>query len=90
MEPRQRLALELIWELFEYPFILPETLRGERVAVYLGAMTDDYAVLTLRDIENLDHHSFTSQPGHDRQQDLVCLRPGWSSMTVDSANHLPW
>jgi acyl transferase domain-containing protein len=56
MDPRQRLALELTWELLEDAFVVPETLRGERVAVYLGAMNDDYAVLAVA--ENLDHHSF--------------------------------
>ncbi len=60
MDPRQRLALELAWELFEDAFILPETQRGQPVAVYLGAMTDDYAVLTLgAGADKLDHHSFT-------------------------------
>lgn len=62
MDPRQRLALELAWELFEDAFLVPETVRGEQVSIYLGAMTDDYAVLTLRDapnnLDNLDHHSF--------------------------------
>jgi acyl transferase domain-containing protein len=58
MDPRQRLALELAWELLEDAFVVPETLRGEHVAVYLGAMTDDYAVLTLGETgEDLDHHS---------------------------------
>src|SRR6201993_3564660 len=56
MDPRQRLALELTWELLEDAFVVPQTLRGEPVAVYLGAMNDDYAVLTLA--EDLDHHSF--------------------------------
>ena len=60
MDPRQRLALELTWELLEDAFVVPETLRGKQVAVYLGAMTDDYATLTLRDAtDNIDHHSFT-------------------------------
>ena len=60
MDPRQRLALELTWELFEDAFAVPETVRGKSISVYLGAMTDDYAVLTLRDVaDNLDHHSFT-------------------------------
>jgi acyl transferase domain-containing protein len=59
MDPRQRLALELAWELFEDAFLVPETLHGEQVSIYLGAMTDDYAVLTLRDgADKLDHHSF--------------------------------
>lgn len=59
MDPRQRLALELAWEVLEDAFVVPDTLRGEQVGVYLGAMSDDYAVLTLGDMaENLDHHSF--------------------------------
>ncbi|WAJ42451.1 type I polyketide synthase [Mycobacterium sp. Aquia_216] len=59
MDPRQRVALELSWELFEDAFLVPENARGERVSIYLGAMSDDYAVLTLRDgADNLDHHSF--------------------------------
>ena len=58
MDPRQRMALELAWEMFEDAFVLPATLRGERVSVYLGAMNDDYAFLTVAS-ENVDHHSFT-------------------------------
>ncbi|ORW85268.1 polyketide synthase [Mycobacterium sp. IEC1808] len=58
MDPRQRLALELAWELLEDAFLVPEGLRGEQVAVYLGAMSDDYAVLTLDSAEHVDHHSF--------------------------------
>ncbi len=60
MDPRQRLVLELTWELLEDAFLAPEALRGEPVSVFLGAMTDDYAALTLRDLaDNLDHHTFT-------------------------------
>ena len=69
MDPRQRLALELTWELLENAFVVAQTLRGQQVAVYLGAMTDDYALLTalstapstLRDdtAHTVDHHSFT-------------------------------
>ena len=58
MDPRQRLALELAWETFEDAFVVPETLHGEHVAVYLGAMNDDYAFLTVA-TDNVEHHSFT-------------------------------
>lgn len=59
MDPRQRLALELAWELFEDAFVVPQAVSGEHVAVYLGATNDDYAFLTLRDAaDTLDHHSF--------------------------------
>ncbi|OBI43345.1 type I polyketide synthase [Mycobacterium colombiense] len=86
MDPRQRLALELTWELFEDAFLVPETLRGEPVSVFLGAMTDDYAALTLRDLaDNLDHHTFT---GISRA--MIANRISYAfglhgpSMTVDS------
>ena len=62
MDPRQRLTLELAWELFEDAFVVPEAVRGQAVSVFIGAMTDDYTVLTLRDVldnpDNIDHHSF--------------------------------
>lgn len=86
MDPRQRLALELTWELFEDAFLVPETLRGQPVSVFLGAMTDDYAALTLRDLaDNLDHHTFT---GISRA--MIANRISYAfglhgpSMTVDS------
>ncbi|ODR06626.1 polyketide synthase [Mycobacterium sherrisii] len=59
MDPRQRLALELAWELCEDARLIPDSLRGQQVSIYLGAMNDDYAVLTLRaGADHLDHHSF--------------------------------
>jgi acyl transferase domain-containing protein len=86
MDPRQRLALELAWELFEDAFVVPETLRGEQVSIYLGAMTDDYAVLTLRDVaDNLDHHSFTGiSRGMIANRLSYAFGLRGASMTVDS------
>ncbi|OSC41327.1 type I polyketide synthase [Mycobacterium decipiens] len=84
MDPRQRLALELTWELLEDAFVVPEKLRGERVAVYLGAMNDDYALLTLA-ADHLDHHSFS---GTNRA--MIANRVSYAfgmhgpSMTIDS------
>ncbi|MET7403777.1 beta-ketoacyl synthase N-terminal-like domain-containing protein, partial [Dactylosporangium sp. NPDC005572] len=43
MDPQQRLALEGAWEALERAGIAPHTLRGEPVAVYLGAVSQDYA-----------------------------------------------
>lgn len=86
MDPRQRLALELTWELLEDAFVVPEIIRGQEVSVFLGAMTDDYAALMLRDLaDNLDHHSFT---GISRAMiaNRISYAFGWRgpSMTVDS------
>ena len=86
MDPRQRLALELAWELFEDAFLVPETLRAENVSIYLGALTDDYAALTLRDApDTLDHHSFSGI-----SRGMIANRVSYAfglhgpSMTVDS------
>ncbi|BBX73636.1 acyltransferase domain-containing protein [Mycobacterium shinjukuense] len=84
MDPRQRLALELTWELFEDAFVVPETMRGQEVAVYLGAMNDDYALLTLA-ANTIDHHSFagTSRGMIANRVSYVFGMRG-PSMTVDS------
>lgn len=86
MDPRQRLALELTWELFEDAFLLPDTLRGGQVAVYLGAMSDDYTLLTLREAgEEVDHHAFAGL-----SRGMIANRVSYAfglrgpSMTVDS------
>jgi acyl transferase domain-containing protein len=86
MDPRQRLALELAWELFEDAFIVPEMLRGEQVSIYLGAMTDDYAILTLREAaDNLDHHSFAGiSRGMIANRISYAFGLHGASMTVDS------
>ena len=86
MDPRQRLALELAWELFEDAFIIPDNVRGQAISVYLGAMSDDYAMLTLRDVaDNLDHHSFAGvSRGMIANRVSYCFGLRGPSMTVDS------
>jgi acyl transferase domain-containing protein len=84
MDPRQRLALELAWETFEDAFVVPGTMHGEQVAVYLGAMNDDYAFLTVA-TDNVEHHSFTGV-----SRGMIANRISFAfglrgpSMTVDS------
>jgi acyl transferase domain-containing protein len=58
MDPQQRLLLELGWEALEDAWIAPDTLRGNEVGVFVGAMADDYAMLRGRSGAS-GHHWFT-------------------------------
>jgi acyl transferase domain-containing protein len=85
MDPRQRLALELTWEMFEGAFVVPESVRGEQVAVYLGAMNDDYAFLTVAEDDNVDHYSFAGiSRGMIANRISFAFGLHGPSMTVDS------
>lgn len=43
MEPQQRLMIEVTWDALEDAGIPPESILGERVAVILGYMAEDYS-----------------------------------------------
>ena len=43
MEPQQRLMVEVTWDALVDAGIVPEALQGERVAVILGFMAEDYS-----------------------------------------------
>ncbi|MDC8016145.1 type I polyketide synthase [Tahibacter soli] len=49
MDPAHRLLLELSWEVFEDAGILPPTLSGANVGVYIGISGSDYAQLQFGD-----------------------------------------
>lgn len=46
MDPQQRVALEVVWEVLERVGILPETLNETMTGVYMGLMGSDYALET--------------------------------------------
>ncbi|MEU8708019.1 polyketide synthase, partial [Streptomyces sp. NPDC048565] len=48
VDPQQRLVLELGWEALEDAGIVPDSVRGGRLGVYVGAFADDYAHLVHR------------------------------------------
>src|SRR5690349_18187910 len=49
IDPQQRMALELTWEALEDARIPASSLRGQRVAVYVGSSNTDYQFLAVSD-----------------------------------------
>ncbi|WP_328723196.1 SDR family NAD(P)-dependent oxidoreductase [Streptomyces sp. NBC_00247] len=87
MDPQQRLVLELAWEALEEAGIVPGSLAGTPVGVYLGAMAYDYALLRHReDAEPLTRHTLAGL-----NRGLLANRVSYHlglrgpSLTVDSA-----
>nr|WP_314073712.1 SDR family NAD(P)-dependent oxidoreductase [uncultured Roseococcus sp.] len=56
MDPQQRLLLEVTWEAMEDAGLPPSKLRGQRVGVYIGASTTDYADVPLLDLGAIEPH----------------------------------
>ncbi|MBK6012041.1 type I polyketide synthase, partial [Streptomyces sp. MBT53] len=86
-DPQQRLVLELAWEALEEAGIVPATLAGSSVGVYMGAMAYDYATLRHRpDAAPLTRHTLTGL-----SRGLLANRVSYTlglrgpSLTVDSA-----
>ncbi|KAF9893167.1 hypothetical protein FE257_012580 [Aspergillus nanangensis] len=59
MDPAQRLLLEVAYEAFENGGVPMETLLGSSTAVYSGCMTNDYELLSTRDLLDMPHNSAT-------------------------------
>ncbi|MGW7696147.1 type I polyketide synthase, partial [Streptomyces asiaticus] len=87
MDPQQRLVLELSWEAFEDVGIVPGTVRGDRIGVFVGANRDDYAALLRgRGTDATTAHSNTGlQRGMIANRVSYALGLSGPSMTVDTA-----
>ncbi|PYI07708.1 polyketide synthase [Aspergillus sclerotiicarbonarius CBS 121057] len=59
MDPVQRLLLEVAYEAFENAGVPMESLPRSATGVYSGCMTNDYELLSTRDIMDMPHNSAT-------------------------------
>ncbi|WP_203843811.1 type I polyketide synthase [Winogradskya humida] len=59
MDPQQRLLLETSWETFERAGIRPDSVRGERIGVFVGSNVQDYGLVLDRDAEDMGGHVAT-------------------------------
>ncbi|BCS16170.1 polyketide synthase [Aspergillus luchuensis] len=59
MDPVQRILLEVAYEAFENGGVPMESLPGSATGVYSGCMTNDYELLSTRDIMDMPHNSAT-------------------------------
>lgn len=51
MDPQQRLILEVVYEALEDAGITLDEISGTRTAVFAGSFTNDYALMTARDMD---------------------------------------
>ncbi|KAJ5094616.1 hypothetical protein N7456_010477 [Penicillium angulare] len=86
IDPQQRLLLETVYESLESAGIPMEALQGSDTSVYVGLMTNDYADLLGRDVQNMPTY-FASGTARSILSNRVSYFFNWHgpSMTIDTA-----
>lgn len=86
IDPQQRLLLETVYEGLESGGFPMEKLQGSNTGVYVGLMTNDYADLLGRDIQNFPTY-FASGTARSILSNRISYFFDWHgpSMTIDTA-----
>ncbi|KAJ5543625.1 Acyl transferase/acyl hydrolase/lysophospholipase [Penicillium sp. DV-2018c] len=86
IDPQQRLLLETVYEGLETAGIPMEKLQGSNTGVYVGLMTNDYADMLGRDVQNFPTY-FASGTARSILSNRVSYFFDWRgpSMTIDTA-----
>ncbi|KAJ5784606.1 Acyl transferase/acyl hydrolase/lysophospholipase [Penicillium pulvis] len=86
IDPQQRLLLETVYESLESAGLPMEKLQGSDTGVYVGLMTNDYADLLGRDIQNIPAY-FASGTARSILSNRISYFFNWHgpSMTIDTA-----
>ncbi|MFN8578548.1 MAG: amino acid adenylation domain-containing protein [Candidatus Sericytochromatia bacterium] len=59
IDPQQRLLLEVVYEAIEDSGYKPESLRGEKIGVFIGISSSDYSHIYLKNPEQIDMYSIS-------------------------------
>lgn len=86
IDPQQRILLEIVYEGLELAGIPMEKLQGSDTGVYVGLMTNDYADILGRDIQNFPTY-FASGTARSILSNRISYFFDWHgpSMTIDTA-----
>lgn len=87
LDPQQRLLLEVTWEALEAAGVIPPRLMGSRTGVFLGMMTNDYALVNANaGADQQDVYSVTGN-GHSFPAGRLSYTLGLQgpSLVVDTA-----
>ncbi|RKT70181.1 acyl transferase domain-containing protein [Saccharothrix variisporea] len=63
MDPQQRMMLEASWEAFEHAGIDPDSLRGSKTGVFVGANSAEYLTAMQRNMDALIGYTMTGVAG---------------------------
>ena len=86
MDPQQRLLLEVVYEALEDAGITLDEINGSQTSVYCGSFTNDYNMMTVKDLTHYPKYSVTGTGNAILSNRIsYCYNLHGPSMTLDTA-----